>query len=328
MAETCDPDQKLGCYSNTGPWSGSDLPQSSTKIGTKFYLYTCKCNTSHTLDYNNPASISNSSFNGNIDTKIIIHGFSSSSSEVWVHKMKDAFLTKGCFNVILVDWRKGAESMGNDFFIYFQPVANTRVVGDQIAELVKALPTSKSRIHLIGHSLGAHVSSFASVRLNKAARISGLDPAGPKFVGLANAVKLDKTDADFVDIIHSDAGTFGTTEPSGHLDFWPNNGVDQPQCNLFDDAGPACDHSASHVYYTESINSDCNFVARPCSNYGKYKSGGCTNCFYKYCPVMGYRAIEFKKYYFYGYEKYTLFLTTNEESPYCAGNKPGKRWWN
>lgn len=35
---------------------------------------------------------------------------------------------------------------------------------------------------------------------------------------------LTKEDATFVDIIHSDAGYYGTPMQCGTVDFWPNNG--------------------------------------------------------------------------------------------------------
>lgn len=58
----------------------------------------------------------------------------------------------------------------------------------------------------------------------------GLDPALPFFASLNNDWKLDATDARFVDVIHTSAGTFGKIEPSGHVDFYINGGYVQPQC--------------------------------------------------------------------------------------------------
>ena len=82
-------------------------------------------------------------------------------------------------------------------------------------------------IYLIGHSLGAHISGYAAklVRDRKipwtVQRITGLDPAWPCFTSdsfrLSSTLHyplyhLDKTDAPFVDVIHTSGrgpGTFG-----------------------------------------------------------------------------------------------------------------------
>lgn len=42
----------------------------------------------------------------------------------------------------------------------------------------------------------------------KLGRITGLDPADPYFNSVDNVVKLDKSDAKFVDIVHTDASLF------------------------------------------------------------------------------------------------------------------------
>ena len=158
----CDPNTTLGCYDKTKALSdGLLLPKAAIKFQTKFYLYTNGFPAT-SIYYDKPASISNSHFDGNYDTKIIIHGFGSSSSEQWVHDMKNAFKIKGKFNIILVDWRHGAEISISETLGYSQASINTRVVGNEVGKLIEALPTNKSKVHLIGHSLGAHVSSFAS----------------------------------------------------------------------------------------------------------------------------------------------------------------------
>lgn len=71
-----------------------------------------------------------------------------------------------------------------------------------------------SNFHLIGHSLGAHASGFAgkvftAMTGSKINRISGLDPAGPCFFVQPADKRLTPTDADFVDVIHSDLNTLG-----------------------------------------------------------------------------------------------------------------------
>lgn len=58
-------------------------------------------------------------------------------------------------------------------------------------------------MHLIGFSLGAHVSGFAGAELPGLSRITGLDPAGPLFESQHPKARLDSTDANFIDVIHS-----------------------------------------------------------------------------------------------------------------------------
>lgn len=43
--------------------------------------------------------------------------------------------------------------------------------------------------------------------------------------------KLDPSDADFVDVIHTCSGVLGFEAPIGTVDFYPNNGTPpQPGC--------------------------------------------------------------------------------------------------
>ncbi|NWR54172.1 LIPR3 protein, partial [Bucorvus abyssinicus] len=136
-------------------------------------------------------------------------------------------------NCIAVDWKEGAK--GN----YISAVNNIRVIGAEIAYFIKILQKifkySPSEIHLIGHSLGAHTAGEAGRRMRGISRITGLDPAGPCFEGTPPEVRLDPSDANFVDVIHSNAAHFpavgyGMYNTTGHLDFYPNGGSVMPGC--------------------------------------------------------------------------------------------------
>ena len=74
-------------------------------------------------------------------------------------------------NVITVDWGNGAG------FPYSQAAANTRVVGAEVAQMIQLLKdhqgVSVSNIHLIGHSLGAHIAGYVGTRIPRLRRITG-----------------------------------------------------------------------------------------------------------------------------------------------------------
>jgi pimeloyl-ACP methyl ester carboxylesterase len=76
--------------------------------------------------------------------------------------------------VIFVDWSKGAREIN-----YLRAVANTRVVGAQVAQLLKILTTvydvDPINVHIIGHSLGAHTAGYVGEYLDNIGRITGSD---------------------------------------------------------------------------------------------------------------------------------------------------------
>lgn len=64
-------------------------------------------------------------------------------------------------------------------------------------------------------------------------RITGLDAAYPLYMNTGSEGHLARTDATFVDVIHTDGGILGFPDPLGHVDFYPNGGKpEQPGCNL------------------------------------------------------------------------------------------------
>lgn len=107
------------------------------------------------------------------------------------------------------------------------------MVGRQVELLCEAANATVGSFHLLGHSLGGHVVSFAGKYLKGAVgRITGLDPAGPSFQGYPANARLDSSDALFVDVIHTDSNRLGMWQTVGHVDFYPNGGVaEQPGCD-------------------------------------------------------------------------------------------------
>lgn len=68
--------------------------------------------------------------------------------------------------------------------------------------------------------MGAHIAGFAGKKFKALnggllGHITGLDPAGPCFYNNDNSLRLNSEDANFVDIIHTNAGEWGTIGPHG-----------------------------------------------------------------------------------------------------------------
>lgn len=63
---------------------------------------------------------------------------------------------------------------------------------------------------------------------------AGLDPAAPLFYALLkdDSKMLSTEDAQFVDVLHTNAGMRGKLLPIGHVDFYANLGLFQPGCGF------------------------------------------------------------------------------------------------
>ncbi|KAK6188478.1 hypothetical protein SNE40_004644 [Patella caerulea] len=327
----------LGCFGTGAPFFSlqrpiSLLPLSPEFIGTKFRLFTrSNPKTEQLLNYKDVNSIHSSHFNPSKPTKMVSHGFIENGRTDWLVEMKDEFLKKGDFNVINIDWGGGSLPP------YGQATANCRVVGAVIAKLIETLQketgVKPETFHLLGHSLGAHLVGHAGERIKHIGRITGLDPAEPYFQYTDIAVRLDPSDALFVDILHTDGISilklgYGMIEPCGHVDYYPNGGETQPGCDkdpvtsiatdgIYNGVKQyvACNHIRAHEYFTESINAKCPFVGFQCNSYEQFKAGNCIPCSGSNCGYMGYNADKVKPGAGKTHVKY--YLETSRNGPYC-----------
>lgn len=115
------------------------------------------------------------------------------------------------------------------------------IVGDAIVDLIeKDKVTALKNLHVIGHSLGAHVAGFAGQQVkNKLGTplpwITGLDPAGPLYeipVKVPKNERLSNDDGKVVEVVHTDGGLLGFHSAIGTIDFYPNGGqFIQPNCS-------------------------------------------------------------------------------------------------
>uniref|UniRef100_A0A147BEJ0 Putative phospholipase n=1 Tax=Ixodes ricinus TaxID=34613 RepID=A0A147BEJ0_IXORI len=225
------------------------------------------------------------------------------------------FLRMDC-NFVIVLWTKGAKKPW-----YHIAAANTALVGRQIAfllwKLTKDFPETvlSSEVHLIGFSLGAHVAGFCgrtfTLITNKTiGRITGLDPANALFT--YSGVHLRPSDADFVDVIHTNRGKasrgkMGIDKKCGHVDFYPNGGSRQPGCSWF---SIGCSHRRSAEYFVESLTDEpCKFVSYSCTN-GLQDSVGACNKNQSDESEMGYNSKD-------ALGRDAQMLPTNGNPPYC-----------
>ncbi|KAF7205761.1 lipase member H [Nothobranchius furzeri] len=295
-----------------------------TSVRVRLLLYTrhnhtCGTLISHTNLTQHPQ------FNLSHTTTFIIHGYRPTGSPpTWLLDITERLLVREDMNVVLVDWNRGAATLN-----YLKAVENTRKVADNITAFIQKMQdggASLSSVHLIGVSLGAHISGFVGATFNGSiGRITGLDAAGPEFSYKPLEERLDPTDAQFVDVLHTDIDALGYKEPLGHIDFYANGGKDQPGCPKTIFSGGEyfkCDHQRSVILFIDTITGINSARAYPCSSYNDFLDGKCLNCDSfgdAGCPLFGYDVIQWKdillkqkqaKYYF----------TTNDKSPFFKSN--------
>lgn len=193
---------------------------------------------------------------------------------------------------------------------------------------------------------GTFAADVVGQRIQTIGRISGLNPSGPvPFEHLPPDQRLDRTDATFVDIIHTDdvsksisPAKKGTAVAIGDVDFYPNGGILQPGCSLddLDDLFKkmikdgvrelrSCSPYRAIDYYIESIanSSKCLHMAYECSSYEDFKAGHCghyCNDEDHLCSEVGFRS----NLYFNSMikasrsEPIKLFYTTARKKPFCC----------
>ncbi|XP_054722435.1 pancreatic lipase-related protein 2-like, partial [Uloborus diversus] len=225
-----------------------------------------------------------------------------------MRETKDELLKRGSYNIILVDW-----SWGNGPN-YTEAAENTKVIGRQLAFVIQKIMNESGvgpeNIHIVGHSLGAHVAGFAGQSVRHLRRITALDPALSPFQNKSKEERLDSSDAHLVDVIHTNGGTeygkvLGDINPLGHADFYPNGGTKQESCRglivksylsldflyaTISLVPRICSHMQAVQYYKASINpKSCEFVGVQCPDYESFSSGRCTACHkdFENCAVMG-----------------------------------------
>ncbi|KAL1497835.1 hypothetical protein ABEB36_008724 [Hypothenemus hampei] len=343
-----------GCFELSSPWTSENRPVSLfpselNEIEPNYFLYTRKIrNNPILINVNDFEYVENSGIQPNKPTYIITHGYIEGGSIQWIFEIGQDILDQEDANIIVVDWHGGSSPP------YTQAVANTRLIGSMTAHLLHDIAqaaNSKSLDHVycIGHSLGAHLCGYVGYTLQDEfnltlGRITGLDPAEPHFSKTGRPVRLDRSAAKYVDIIHTDAsqfirGNLGISESIGHVDYFPNGGTNQPGCDkglahfLNAENGSllrgvksylGCNHLRAHQIFLDSIKPKCTYLTISCTSMQDFIAGKCWDCGVngEKCIRFGYHGRKhYKKLYGNGMnQSLNQYFITGSEAPYCRGH--------
>lgn len=141
-------------------------------------------------------------------------------------------------------------------------------------------------MNLLGFSLGAQILARASRRVQALSsrqhiigRLTGLDPwnLGP-ITGITIG-RLSSADAQWVESIHTENPNRGDHSSMGHVQFYFNGGLSQPQCtSIIPTSRWDCSHNLALTYWAESVRSSVpTFPALQCSSWDLYTSGACNS---------------------------------------------------
>ncbi|XP_055370737.1 phospholipase A1 2-like [Condylostylus longicornis] len=201
-----------------------------------------------------------------------------------IYEISKAYLCRGGVNVI------GLDASNYTTTFYALSALNARDIGKYLAQsivkLEKIVPLEN--IHLIGHSLGANIAGytgkfFQNMTGRLLPRITGLDPAKPCFHMGQKLMPIEKGDAEFVDVIHTNPGVLGIEKEIGDVDYYPDGLLPlKSGCLTI-----SCSHNRAHEYYAESVypGHENDFLAVKCHSIFELRIGLC-NTTERY--IMGY----------------------------------------
>ncbi|XP_050523268.1 lipase member H-B-like isoform X2 [Daktulosphaira vitifoliae] len=222
-------------------------------------------------------SIDRTHFSNSNELIVYVHGFGCHYNDRFIIPIPKAYLNRTMDrNIIGVDYSRVTgkiylseikSGLQYPTSVYCDSPKVAEQIATFLAQLVKLKPKIK-HIHLIGHSLGAHIVGHVAklhgqITGRLVDRVTALDPAGPLFY---SSSRVHIGVARFVDVVHTNIGVLGYVEPLGNVDFYFNSGLTQIGCNGSLDELIICSHMAAINYFAESVNNK-RIIGIPCNDF-------------------------------------------------------------
>uniref|UniRef100_A0A1I8Q0V7 Lipase domain-containing protein n=1 Tax=Stomoxys calcitrans TaxID=35570 RepID=A0A1I8Q0V7_STOCA len=215
-------------------------------------------------------------FDLNKKVVLFVSGWTTTLNSSSVSHLSKAYNCRGDYNFLALN--------ASDYIdtLYTWSAFNTEEMGRIVAlgllKLITKVPIEN--LHLVGFSLGAHIVGsagryFYEFTGKRLPRITGLDPANPCFNEGEYLSGLQRGDADFIDVIHTNPGGLGKRGHLGDVDFYAGGYSNvKPGCSLF-----SCSHQRAWRFYGESVypGHEMDFMATRCKSLRKVDNGMCTS---------------------------------------------------
>lgn len=160
-----------------------------------------------------------------------------------------------------------------------------RPVGKHVAEVLVQLSEAgldPARLELLGFSLGGQTVSYIARNYQQMtgrniSKITALEPSGPCFRTLSPKERLDSSNADFVEVIHTNIDGFGMAARMGHVDIYVNGGEFQPSDVSMFPCTVTCSHFRVLSLWMSALKNPRKFVSLKCDSIQQARDADCYN---------------------------------------------------
>lgn len=160
-----------------------------------------------------------------------------------------------------------------------------RPVGKHVAEILVQLThlgLNPSDLELLGFSLGGQTTSYIAKNFQEMtgrniSKITALEPSGPCFRTLNPDERLDSSNADFVEVIHTNIDGYGMAARMGHVDYYVNGGEYQPSDVAMYPCTLTCSHFRVLALWISALKNPKKFIAIKCDSIQQARNADCYN---------------------------------------------------